>query len=330
MAMGLMELNLLMLLLVGNHPIMLPAHLAATAAVGAQAATGAYEQAEKPTGDTVVIASLDDAKGLEANGRVLACRVDGTWKPGPTCDARLLQGQEMRVFTGSGGVVGRWKIHAGHPSGDPLSPQLEVAGTLTAPLPKWDGEKALDQPFAILGDARHVVEPPETTGYDLDEQKALLELGKRTVRMNRRMSERMEPAQYAVFDLTPQHRDVIALAGSSWPDGKFEDVPRPSASMLFVADPDATPPDWARYVTVQVISRPDDARMFERYRLGAVLDIDGDRDRELLVRARSAKGDRYALFTLSDDDRHIRPLTGWAGVRQPAQAPTSPHKDPIR
>lgn len=319
MMMGLTS-SLLLSVLFGGHPLMLPARAAASAAAFAQHRYGLAPTATAAAEDLVLV-ELRDVKGLEATGRSIACRLQGEWQAGPSCDLTMLAGRELRVFTGAGGEVARWTVAEGQ---KPVVPEdgsaPTVAGTLSAPLPEADATDALRTPFALLGEARHLVEPPSQEGWSQESLAGVLDLGRRVTRMNRRMSEGLQVEQYAVFNLSPGRREVVAVAGSNYPTGPLDKAPLPSASILFVHDPTTT--DWVRWATLQVISNPQDTRRFERYRLAAVLDVDGDGARELLVRANSALGERFRLFRLEDDLRLVG-IAQWAGVVQASGAPTT-------
>jgi hypothetical protein len=308
-------------LLFGGPSVLLPARLAAVAAVAAHAHFGDASRPGVPDADDVVLLHLAVGPGLAATGRPIACREDGTWKAGEGCDVARLAGRELRVFTGLGGELARFTAGEARADGSlEKGAAVTVPGQLSAPLPAADPEDALRTPLALLGDARHLVDAPSIEGWSPEALGGVIDLGKRAGRMNRRMSQGMQPEQYAVFNLTPAHREIVAVAASTWPEGALDAAPLPTASMLVVHDP--TTSDWALLPVSQVISKPTDLRRFERYRLLAVLDIDGDDHRELVVRGRSALGDRFTLFRLRDDGGFGQ-IAPWAGVVQAASAPTT-------
>lgn len=316
MMMG-MTTSLLLTVLLGSQTVMLPAMVAAGAAVVAQHEYG-RTPAAAPEAEDVALLELREVKGLDASGRLLACRRGGEWQPGLSCDPAFVSGRELRVFTGAGGEVARWTTGEATAKAGLDGAEVTVVGKLSAPLPESDPEDALRVPFALMGDARHLIEPPSQEGWTKESLDGVLQLARRVARMNKKMSEGLQPEQHTVFNLTPARHEVVAVAGSTYPSGPLDKAPLPSASILVVHDPAGT--DWARWMVLQVISKPQDTRRFERYSVAAVLDIDGDGWRELLVRARSTLGDRFRLFRLKDDVR-FEGLGEWAGVVQAASAP---------
>lgn len=295
----------------GGHPVMAPAHLAAGAAAAAHAYL-ADAPAEKIGADDVVLLHLHEVKGLDARGRILACRTGGEWKSGADCPAALVAGRELRVFTGIGGEIARWTVAEGPAQPDVGRPGLTVGGKLNAPLLDDGGDDPLRTPLALFGAPRHLVETPVVTGYAESDLTGVLEAGRRYARMNLRMSAGMKVLQYAVANLTPTRRDLLIVAGSTY-TGPLAQAPKPSSSLLAVRDPGAAE-DWVRKIESVVSFHPQSLRKLERYHLVAILDVDGDGFRELLIRGQSDVGDRFALLTLRDDDRFVR-LADWAGVQ---------------
>ena len=277
-----------------------------------------------PARDDAYLVHLDQVEGTKASGRILACRVRTEWKPGTECTTEPLSGQELRVFTGSGGEIARWKVTAGGGAVAPTPGATgpPVSGELTAPLANISKDDPLAVPFAVLGSPRHALETPRTDGVGPERLARMLEASRVSMRMHPQMSEGMVTSQFAVGDLAPYLLDAIVTAGSNYADGPLDKAPRPTASFLAIhaQDEGATSGVSPIRLAIQVISMPTDERRFERFRLAAVIDFDGDGWRELLVRGRSERGDRYRLFELTDKKR-ARPLTPWIGAWQPASAP---------
>lgn len=302
--------------------VLLPIRVAAVGTAVAKAALSARKAPVPRSREDAVLVLLYEVDGLQAKGRILACRLKDEWKNGAPCPASLVAGEELRVFTGRGGEVATWSaapITAAPTVSDPTT----IGGTLSTalPAPPADGD-ALSVPFAMLGSARHVVVPPVTEGVGPERLTRLMEASRTEMRMHREMSEGLVTAQYAVADFAPYLREAVLVAGSTYAEGPLDKAPLPTASLIGIhaADEGAESGILPIRLTSQVISARSDSRRFERYRLAAVLDFDGDGWRELLVRGQSARGDRFCLYELADG-RFARPLGTWVGAEQPASAP---------